>query len=454
MHRRNLLKGAAAAAVAMSVGACTTSENGASAGGEGIRTLSFWHLMTGVNGGAVEELVRSFNESVGAENNVRVELVFQGEDTMEKLKTLAQANDVSNFPDITMVPGPGVPVAMGMNGFVPIQSLLDGGKSNSLELSDLEPNMIRACSYQNQLMTMPFSNSTLLLYYNKGAFAEVGLDPDVPPATMAELADAVGALSMREGGDLKRAGLNIEVRRYQMSTFIGGQGQYNFFGNNEGGRSGPMTEVTFGQDGSMAAYLTEWQKVVDTGGYKPIEDNVNEEFATGLSAMTMMSTSRLRTIKSLVGDGFDWAVAPVPKVNVADTGGAAVGGSTLGIFDRGVEGNVDAAWLFLQYAASPEAQTQWHIATGYIPVNVKAYETADMQQQLASDPRFKVAIDQLHASSPNVQEPFDVINWDVDAVIRETMRQFGAGELTVSGATDEMVTRINEALAAYDRANR
>ena len=47
----------------------------------------------------------------------------------------------------------------------------------------------------------------------------------------------------------------------------------------------------------------------------------------GLFGMAIMSSARIGTIDSLVGDKFEWATAPLPKVDAADTGGTAVGGT-------------------------------------------------------------------------------------------------------------------------------
>lgn len=448
---------AAAAASVLLVAGCsgapTESASPTSGSSSAPVTLTLWHSLGGVNAAAFDAMVASFNETVGAERGITVESVFQGDDTTEKLKTLDQANDLANFPDVGLIYGAGVPSVMRMEPFVPVQQFLDDDAPDSLTLDDLSPNGARAFSYQGKLLTMPFNISSILLYYNTAAFAEAGLDPDKPPATIDELAAAAKALTVREGNDVKRWGLNVELRRYHMANFIGGQGEYNFFGNNEGGRSNPMTEVTFGADGSMAAFLAEWQKVVDSGGLKHVEDNINEEFASGLSAMAIMSTARIATITDLATPEVTWKVAPLPRVRATDTGGTAVGGGSLGIFNLGDKARTDAAWEFVQYAASPEVQAQFHLDTGYIPVNKATLELPQIKEHLAANPAYQVAIDQMLASNPNVQEPFDVINWEVDSIIRDTLRAFAEGSVSAADAENQMVTQINERLAAYARAN-
>ena len=58
-----------------------------------VRTVEFWHTLTGVNGAAVEAIADHFNATVGAEKGIVVKAVYQGNDNSEKLKTLAQAGE-------------------------------------------------------------------------------------------------------------------------------------------------------------------------------------------------------------------------------------------------------------------------------------------------------------------------------------------------------------------------
>ena len=47
-----------------------------------------------------------------------------------------------------------------------------------------------------------------------------------------------------------------------------------------------------------------------------------------------------------------------------------------------------------------------------------------MATYLEENLNYKVAVDQMNASNPNVQEPFDIINWEMDEVIRNNMEEF------------------------------
>lgn len=417
-----------------------------------VRTVEFWHTLSGVNGTAIDQMATDFNNTIGKEKGIVVKSVFQGNDNSEKLKTLAQAGDVKNFPDVCQIVGAGIPSAVGYDSLVPVQTMFDQGKADLISKDDIEPNMLRAYTYQNTLVGMPVSCSALLLYYNKDMFKEAGIAN--PPTTIDEMAKDISKLMVKKGDTVERYGLNVAVRRYQMANFIGGQGDYNFFGDNEGGRLAPMTRVTFGDDGTLRAFLTEWKKVIDTGGYKPSEDDINEEFALQMHAMVMMSTARIGKIRALVGNNFNWGVAPIPKVNASDKGGISVGGSCVVMFDPDKDPEqVQAAWEFVQYLASPEAQFKFHKATGYIPVNKKVYELPGIDEHFAANPEYKVAVDAIHASNPNVQEPFDIINWEIDGVIKNHMLAFAQGKETLNQCHDGIVNECNEKLAAYHKAN-
>ncbi len=419
---------------------------------DGVTQVEFWHSLGGINGKAVDALVDSFNGTVGKEKKIRVTSVFQGNDVVEKLNLVAQADDTKNFPDVGLIYSGGIPGVLKMKQMVPVDDLYARGNV-SVPKEDIELNFQRAFTYQNKMIGMPFNGSTILLYYNKDMFKEAGLDPAAPPQTIAEMAEAANKLKMVENDKVKRYGLNTELRRYHLANWIGGQGEYNFFGDNEGGRAGLMTKVTFGEDGSLEKFLREWKKVVDSGAYKEKEDNINEEFATELFGMAVMSTARIETIKSLTAGKFEFGVADLPKVDAADTGGTSVGGGSLVAFDRGDEKKVDAAWEFIQYAVSPDTQLVFHKSTGYIPVNKKIYELSEMQEHLKANPEYKIAIDQLHRSHVNVQEPFDIINWEIDEIIRTKMLEFAQGKVSVEEAVKEITQQANEKLEAYVRAN-
>lgn len=415
--------------------------------------ISFWHHMEGANAVALESVCENFNRSIGAERGIHVTPSFQGTNTAEKLNTLAQAGDWKNFPDVCQVASAGIPTISGYDLFVSVDEMYSKGEDIILNKDSIIANNARTFTYKGELCAMPFSNSTILLYYNKDMFAAAGLDPENPPATLAELAAAAEKLTVKSGAQVETYGLNVQVKRYQLVNWVGGEGEYNYIGDKEGGRAGLMTKMTIGEDGSLMKFLTEWEKVINSGGYKPAEDNINEEFAMEINAMAIMSSARITKVEGLVEDAFEWGTAPLPKVSEEDRGGAAVGGSGVVMFDKGGAREMQAAWIFNQYLGGEDAQYVFCTASGYIPMNKDLYKSDRMKAYLAGNDKMVAAVDQLMASNPNVQEPFDIVTSEINAVIDEEMLKFAGGVQDKQMTHDNIISRCDAKLKEYADVN-
>lgn len=415
-------------------------------------TIEYWHTMRESKGVAMDEVVKKFNETIGKEKGIVVNSSYQGDDVNEKLKTLVQSKDTKNFPDVAQVAGAATPTVMNYELTVTPKEMYDKKENIIVPFEDLVPNAVRAFSYNNELKVMPFNVSSILLYINIDAFKEAGLDPENPPKTIDELAKAAEKLKKLDGDRIVRNGLNVQIKRYQMANFIGGQGEFNFIGNNEGGRSGAMTELICGPE--LENFLNEWKKVVDSAAYQPVENNINEEFSLGLHGMVIMSSARIGIMEKMIGDKFNWKTANLPKVNINDKGGTAVGGSGVAMFKTGDDEKLKAAWLFTQFLASPEAQISFDKATGYLPVNIKAIEDKDYQSYLKEKPNYDVPVKQMQNSNQNVQEPFDAINWVINDIIDAEMQKFGKNEQDVKTTKENILNNINTKLKEYAETNK
>jgi len=93
-----------------------------------------------------------------------------------------------------------------------------------------------------KLYAMPFNPSIAVIYYNKEAFREVGLDPETPPHTYSEYEEAAEKLTVRNGDNIVRYGLNIFTTAWRLEQLVVNQGGYLV--NNENGQSGEATEGT------------------------------------------------------------------------------------------------------------------------------------------------------------------------------------------------------------------
>lgn len=413
--------------------------------------IVFWHSFGGATGEALQSIIDNYNKTRGSEKGIKVSLVYQGYEGTDKVLLAYQTKDTANAPDINVGLTSTIPSMMELDWNVDLSEYLNDPASE-VSAGTFPEAMQRMCSYEGKMVAVPFANSIPLLYYNADALKEAGFDG--PPETLDELAEYTKVLTLKDdAGNVTRYGLNVQIRRYQMVQFVVSQSPDSFFGDNEGGRTAPMTKIVAGEDGTMKNFLEKWQKMIETGGYKYVEDNMNEEFAQGLSAMLIMSSSRLGTIKDLVGDSFDFQTAYLPKVNADDNGGAAIGGSCLNLFKLGDKARVDAAWDVIQYCLLPENQMTFSQASGYIPVNTAAYELPEMVKYYEEHSQYKMALDEMLAASPNAQEPLDLVYNDVQKVITDTMLEFCEGKRTIDATVEKITTDCNVLLDEYHAAN-
>jgi sn-glycerol 3-phosphate transport system substrate-binding protein len=77
------------------------------------------------------------------------------------------------------------------------------------------------------------------------------------------------------------------------------------------------------------------------------------------------------------------------------TPGAIVGGASLWIVNDHGDEKTAATWDFVKFLVSPQSQSTWAAATGYIPVSEEATTLDPIAARYTDDPRFKVAYEQL-----------------------------------------------------------
>lgn len=412
----------------------------------------FWHSFAGVTGKAFESIIQTYNETEGAKKGIKVNLVFQGYQGTDKVILAYQTKDIENTPDINVGLTSTIPSMKDLSWTVSLDNFL-ADKNSKISKNTFYPSLQRACTYEGEMWGIPFSNSIPLLYYNVDALKQAGFN--APPATMDELIKYVEKLTVKDAsGKVTRYGLNMQVKRYQLVEFVVSQNSKSFFGNNEGGRSAPMTKITAGEDGTLKKFLEKMDKLLTTGGYKYIEDKPNEEFAQGLSAMVIMSSSRMGTIDSLVNNvPGKYMTAFLPKVNTGDTNGAAIGGSCLSLFNRGNPVRLAAAWDVLQYCVNPRSQFIFSTASGYIPVNVETEKLPEMIAYYKEKPQYKVALDQMKAANPLSQEPLDITYNDINKIITNVMIEFCERKINADEAVKKIVDKCNASLDEYHAAN-
>ncbi len=364
------------------------------------KTITWWHYNSGLAGTAVDSMVEEFNSTIGKEQNIRVEAVYQGKasDVLTKLKAIFQSGTNKGLPDLVQLDGSGVLDIRDNDYLISMEKLAN---QDTFDLSDILHSARLSVTYKDEMIAMPFNSSTILLYYNKSAFEEVGIFS--PPRTLDELAIAATKLKKTDNkGKVLRYGFANVPTTYELIVWLGHQNQVSYLTDKENGHTGIPTKVLFHENGTMPAFLTKWKQLYQTGSLENLTSDVNGAFASERVAMMVGSTSNLSTVIRLVGDRFELGVASFPMVNEQATGGVNVGGGALYALDND-SGNAKQTWEFVKFATSKEQQLAWHIATGYFPVHTDTYSMDAFKAHLDENPLYGVAIKQLKESDPKLQ---------------------------------------------------
>lgn len=287
-------------------------------------TISFWHSMGGVNGEALDTLVKQFNEE--NEYGITVDAQYQGEydDSLNKLKS-AQIGNMG--ADLVQVYEIGTRFMIDSGWIVPMQEMIDG---DGYDLSQIEPNLAAYYTIDNELYSMPFNSSTPILYYNKDMFEKAGIT-EVPDSL--EGIGEIGQQLLDNGG--AGEAMSMGIYGWFFEQLISKQGLE--YANNGNGRKEAATAVAFDENGAAKNILTVWKDLNDKG-FAPIVGKGGDaglaDFSAGKSAITLGSTASLKQILQDVNGKFEVGTAYFPKVSSSDEGGVSIGGASLWALDN------------------------------------------------------------------------------------------------------------------------
>nr|WP_218119459.1 ABC transporter substrate-binding protein [Roseospirillum parvum] len=230
---------------------------------------------------------------------------------------------------------------------------------------------------------VPFQRSTIVMYYNKDAFRDAGLDPEHPPATWDELAEMGKKLTTDD-----RWGVMIPSTGYPYWMFGALTKQNGQVLMDADGKE------TYFDDPAVIAALDYWRALATEHKAMPegtIEwGTLRQNFLEGKTAIMWHSTGNLTAVKK--NAGFDFGVAMLPA---SVQRGTPTGGGNFYLFKQSTDAEKAAALKLVKFMTSPERSAQWSMETGYIGISPAAYQTQALKDYVADFPPAAVARDQL-----------------------------------------------------------
>jgi sn-glycerol 3-phosphate transport system substrate-binding protein len=339
-------------------------------------------------GGPITKIIDAFAAEFEKENpGIKLRPIYSGsyQESIAKALTAVKSGDP---PVTSILLSTDMFTLIDEDAIVPFDDLIKTADDKAW-LKSFYPAFMENSQTGGKTWGIPFQRSTVVLFYNKDAFKEAGLDPNHPPATWTEMREYAQKLTKRDAsGNVSQWGVQIPSSGFPYWLF---QGLTIENGVNLMNQAG--TEVYYDKPEVVGA-LSYWLDLVNK--YKVHPPGIVEwgttpkDFFERKVAMMWTTTGNLTNVKA--NAKFDFGVAMLPANKQR---GSPTGGGNFYIFKKSTPAQREAAFKFIRWVTTPERAAQWGIDTGYVAVRADAWETPVMKKYVAAFPAAAVARDQL-----------------------------------------------------------
>lgn len=336
-------------------------------------------------GGPITKLIDGYAQAFGQENpGITVRPVYAGGyvDTLTKAQTALKAGEK---PTMAVLLSTDAYTLIDDELVVPFDTMGDAAW-----LDAFYPAFLRNGQIDGHTWGVPFQRSTIVAYYNKDLFKEVGLDPEHAPATWAENAEMAAKLAKKD----TRWGIEIPATGFTYWLY---QALVAQAGGELANANG--TAVSYDTGASRRA-LHYWLDLQKSGATPPglVEwGTTPRDFLEGRSAIVWTTTGNLSNIRS--NAKFPFGVAMLPA---GERRGSPTGGGNFYLFKAASPAQREASVKFLRWLTTPARAAQWGIDTGYVATRPDAWDTPAMQAYVAGFPAAAMARDQLQYAVPEL----------------------------------------------------
>lgn len=389
--------------------------------------LQFWHAMSGGRTAAVEKIVDGFNEK---HSDIHVTAQFTGS-YAETLTQGISAVRSGNPPHIIQVYEVGTQTMLDSEAIVPVYEITKG----KIDFGSVIQPISNYYSVAGKLYSMPFNSSTAMLYYNKDAFAEAGIDG--VPETWADVEEMGLQIINNKAAN---HGLSFGWPAWILEQMHAYHNQP--YANNDNGRSSRASEVYLDKDFAKMV-LSRWTDLVqqDVIAYGGREYSANQDFLAGEVAMLIQSTSSLSSI--IASADFEVGTTFLPRFEGEGIGNSVIGGASLWVMKGHSEQEYAAVVEFFKYLSQTDVTIQWHKDTGYFPATNAAVKTLMDDRWFSDHPNYLTAFLQILSG---VQSPaangvllgnFVEIRDIVDTAVEEAFTGVSTAEEALEKADDQ-----------------
>jgi len=328
----------------------------------------------------VTEILDGYAEEFMAENpGVTIEPVYAGGYTDVKTTVQTAIDGGGDAPAIAVMLATDLFDLANAQYIEPMSDLLEATDGGDAYLDDFLPAFLANSYYMDEIWSIPFQRSAVVMYYNADLLEEEGIDP---PDSWDALAKAGRALTIRDGGDASRWGIEWPSGwpYWLFQPLAIGAGQ-NIVGESD-------TEVSFDEPEVIEAinyYNTlsrEYNAMPE--GVQASWGNVVPNFVSGNTAMIVHSSGSLSNVLSQAD--FEVGVTGIPAQE-AGKYASVPGGGNLYLVSGLSDAQRQAAFDFIRFITEPARAANFSIQTGYIATRESAYGVPAMVTYVEENPQ-------------------------------------------------------------------
>lgn len=410
--------------------------------------IQWWHSMTAVNNEWVNDLAKQFNES---QKEYKIVPTFKGTYDESMTASIA-AFRAGNAPHILQVFEVGTATMMASKGaIVPVgQVMKEAGEK--FDPSAYIPAVAGYYTAPNgQMLSFPFNSSTTIFYFNKDAFKAAGLPTDKAPSTWPEVVAAA-------------AKLKASGHKCPFTTAWQNWTQVESFSAWHNVEFASKANGLQGLDARLKVNSPLHQRHIENLAsmskqglfiYKGRGNVPEASFVSGECAMINTSSGFYGNVAK--NAKFAYGLAPLPYY--PDVPGApqntVIGGASLWVMSGKKPAEYKGVAKFFSFISTPEVQSASHKRTGYLPVTTASYKLTEDSGFYKQNPGTDVAVTQMIRKVTDKSRGIRLGNYvQIRAIEDEELEQVWNGKKTAKEALDAIVTRGNEQLERFQKANK
>jgi multiple sugar transport system substrate-binding protein len=280
------------------------------------------------------------------------------------------------------------------------------------------PELWKTVEYEGDPYAVPFNTDTRLLFYNKTAFKEAGLDPNKPPKTWEELETYAQKLDKKNGDRYERIGFYPLWGSFGPESWMMNADNGKGYIDNKGNVAIATKEKV-----KALNWIRGWNERIGIENINAYKADFGSEQSNPVIAgkvAMMVDVGTFYTQIKDYGKDMDFGVAPIPAVSQSEKNWSQGGGFVAEI-PKGSK-NPDEAWKFIEYLTDTKAQTYWATQNFDNVANIEAAEKALSMLDGEDKEVYQATVDnmevtKLHPIPVDAPDYQSKINPTIDAVL-------------------------------------